>query len=353
MAWIGLVLGGGALAEPVPAAGGQALDGLARATASLLDEGTERTTRADEFGAAVESLGGNWGVDSGWQSTKVSLDLPVALTPAGGELLAEAVRRPAFRDARRAQVPQRPGGGQAGELRPARAARPAGPARRAVRRGRPGTAGWPAGTPESSAALDARGGARLPRASGCAAPACCWWPADLDAIDLDALAARGLRGRRRGRARPARPARPPLPDPARLVIADRPGAVQSTLRIGHPAPTRGRADRGRGRTWWRCGWPARSWAARSAPGSTTSCARSRATPTARTAPSTWAVRRVFTRSAPRCGPTPPPRPWPTRCGSSRSSWRRRERGGARADPLLPGRRDPDRAAEPWLGRRSG
>jgi len=52
LAWLGLMLGGGALAEPAAAAG-VALDGLARATAGLLDEGTENYT-ADEFGAAVE-----------------------------------------------------------------------------------------------------------------------------------------------------------------------------------------------------------------------------------------------------------------------------------------------------------
>jgi hypothetical protein len=97
LAWLGVVLGGGALAEPAPAGAGAALDGLSRATASLLDEGTENYT-ADEFGAAVESLGGHWGVDSGWQSTKVTIDVPVGRVGAGADLLAEAVRRPAFRE---------------------------------------------------------------------------------------------------------------------------------------------------------------------------------------------------------------------------------------------------------------
>jgi predicted Zn-dependent peptidase len=35
-----------------------------------------------------------------------------------------------------------------------------------------------------------------------------------------------------------RPAPVPVAGPRRLAVADRPGAVQSTLRIGHPTPSR-------------------------------------------------------------------------------------------------------------------
>jgi zinc protease len=60
---------------------------------------------------------------------------------------------------------------------------------------------------------------------------------DLDVIDLEALAAEIFADAATGN--PSTPnGEAPLPDPARLTIADRPGAVQSTLRIGHPVLAR-------------------------------------------------------------------------------------------------------------------
>jgi predicted Zn-dependent peptidase len=235
MAWIGLVLGGGALAEPAPADGAQALDGLARATAGLLDEGTERYS-ADEFGAAVESLGGQWGVDGGWQSTKVSLDLPVALVAPGGELLAEAARRPAFRDAEVRRF--------LNDLVSAKQesfARPGVRAQQALRNALYGEQArygrLAGGTPQSAAALDADA-VRAFHRDWLRGPGILLVAGDLEVIDLDALAACVFAD-----AAVPDPTTPdgetPLSAPDRLVIADRPGAVQSTLRIGHPAPTRG------------------------------------------------------------------------------------------------------------------
>ena len=235
MAWIGLVLGGGALAEPAAADGAQALDGLARATAGLLDEGTERFS-ADEFGAAVESLGGQWGVDGGWQSTKVSLDLPVALVSAGGELLAEAVRRPAFRDAEVRRF--------LNDLVAAKQesfARPGVRAQQSLRNALYGDASrygrLAGGTPESAAALDADA-VRAFHRDWLRGPGTLLVAGDLDAIDLDVLAA-AVFADAVGPNQVTRDSEAPVDDPARLVIADRPGAVQSTLRIGHPTATRG------------------------------------------------------------------------------------------------------------------
>jgi len=60
---------------------------------------------------------------------------------------------------------------------------------------------------------------------------------DLDVLDLEALAAVVFADA--ATETPRTPgAEAALPDPKRLTIADRPGAVQSTLRIGHPVPTR-------------------------------------------------------------------------------------------------------------------
>jgi predicted Zn-dependent peptidase len=233
LAWLGLMLGGGALAEPA-AVDGVALDGLARATAGLLDEGTENYT-ADEFGAAVESLGGHWGVDAGWQSTKVTIDLPVARAAAGGELLAEALRRPAFRDTDTRRFLS-----DLASAKREQFARPGVRAQQALRQALYGASArfgrLAGGTPESTAALDGAA-VRAFHQQWLRSPGVLLVAGDLDAIDLDAIAAAVFADA--AGAGPKTPdAGAPLPDPVRLTIADRPGAVQSTLRIGHPVPTR-------------------------------------------------------------------------------------------------------------------
>lgn len=235
LAWIGLVLGGGALAER-PAAAGVLLDGLARATAGLLDEGTEHYS-SDEFGAAVESLGGQWGVDCGWQSTKVSLDLPVALAASGGELLAEAVRRPAFRDGEvRRFLDDLVAGKRESFARSGMRAQQA--LRAALYGDRTRFGRLAGGTPESAAALTADA-VRAFHRDWLRGPGILLVAGDLDVIDLDALGA-AVFADAVGPNPNTPEAEAPLADPTRLVIEDRPGAVQSTVRIGHPVPSRGR-----------------------------------------------------------------------------------------------------------------
>ena len=237
LAWLGVMLGGGALAEP-DAVGGVALDGLSRATLGLLDEGTEHYT-ADEFGTAVETLGGHWGADSGWQSTKVTVDLPVARASAGGELLAEALRRPAFRE-----VDTRRFLSDLTSAKREQFAQPGLRAQQALRRALYGEhtrfGRLSGGTPESTAALDGDA-VRAFHERWLRAPGVLLVAGDLDVIDLDAIAASVFAGAVGGG--PGTPdADAPLPDPVRLTVADRPGAVQSTLRIGHPVPSRGELE---------------------------------------------------------------------------------------------------------------
>ena len=234
LAWLGVVLGGGALAEPAPAGAGAALDGLSRATASLLDEGTENYT-ADEFGAAVESLGGHWGVDSGWQSTKVTINVPVGRVGAGADLLTEAVRRPAFRE-----VDTRRFLSDLASAKREQFARPGMRAQQALRGAVYGEQArygrLPGGTPESTAALDGAA-VRAFHEQWLRGPGTLLVAADLDVVDLEALAAVVFAD-----ASAAAPRTPdgeaPLAEQQKLTIADRPGAVQSTLRIGHPLLTR-------------------------------------------------------------------------------------------------------------------
>ncbi|HET9171440.1 MAG TPA: pitrilysin family protein [Actinospica sp.] len=234
LAWLGVMLGGGALAEPLPGTGALALDGLSKATASLLDEGTENYS-ADEFGAAVESLGGNWGVDSGWQSTKVTINLPVSRAEAGVGLLAEAVRRPAFRD-----VDTRRFLSDLASAKREQFARPGVRAQQALRNALYGDQArfgrLPGGTPESTAALDGEA-VKAFHAQWLRGPGVLLVAGDLDVLDLEALAAAVFADAATGDPRTP-DAGAPLADPRRLTVADRPGAVQSTLRIGHPVATR-------------------------------------------------------------------------------------------------------------------
>jgi predicted Zn-dependent peptidase len=231
IAWLSLLLGNGALREP------DGLDGLARATAGLLDEGTAKRS-ADDFGTAVESLGGNWSVDTGWETVRLSIDLPVAEVAAGADLLAEAVRTPAFTDndveryladlvSAKVESFARPGPRAQAALRGAlygaesRFGRLAG------------------GDPQTAAALNADA-VREFHATWLRDAGTLLVSGDLERIDLQTL------GRTVFGDSPAPTAQPPgkpapKTTPDRLAIADRPGAVQSTLRIGHPAPTRSEA----------------------------------------------------------------------------------------------------------------
>jgi zinc protease len=228
IAWLSLLLGNGALREP------EGLDGLARATAGLLDEGTARRS-ADEFGTAVESLGGNWSVDTGWESVRLSIDLPTAEAGAGAELLAEAVRTPAFTDtdverylsdlaAAKRESFARPGPRAQAALRAALYGAD-------TRFGR--LAG---GDPQTTAALTGEA-VREYHAAWLQEPGTLLVAGDLDRLDLAALG-RAVFGTADGQPAAAPPRPQAVTAPPRLAVADRPGAVQSTLRIGHPVPTR-------------------------------------------------------------------------------------------------------------------
>jgi zinc protease len=227
IAWLSVLLDSGALREP------DGLDGLARATAGLLDEGTTRRS-ADEFGTAVESLGGSWSVDTGWETVRLSIDVPIREAAAGADLLAEAVRTPAFADAdveryladllaAKREAFARPGPRAQAALR--------GALYGDVRYGR--LAG---GDPQTVAALDAEA-VRAYHATWLRHAGTLLIAGDLDRLDVAALG-RTLFADFPAAERAADPAPVPVPAPPRLEIADRPGAVQSTLRIGHPTPTR-------------------------------------------------------------------------------------------------------------------
>ncbi len=228
IAWLSVLLDGGALREP------ETLDGLARATGGLLDEGTVKRS-ADDFGTAIESLGGNWSVDTGWESVRLSLDLPIREAAAGAELLAEAVRTPAFTDtdverylsdliAAKREAFARPGPRAQAALRGALYGAD-------TRFGR--LAG---GDPQTVANLDAEA-VRAFHATWLRHAGTLLIAGDLDQLDVDALG-RTIFSDFPAATQTEQATPVPVNAPKRLNVADRPGAVQSTLRIGHPTPTR-------------------------------------------------------------------------------------------------------------------
>jgi zinc protease len=85
-----LVLGGGAAAEPADRAG------LAQLVAAALDAGTRDRT-ADELAWALESLGVEFEADARWDGVILSVVAPREKLEAAMALFAEIVRQPAFR----------------------------------------------------------------------------------------------------------------------------------------------------------------------------------------------------------------------------------------------------------------
>jgi predicted Zn-dependent peptidase len=235
LAWAKLVLESGALHEPV------GLDGLARITCSLLDEGT-LDRDADAFGLAVEGLGAQWRLACGWETQEVGLDLPADRLGTGVELVAEAVRRPAFTDTDVERF-------LADHERSLRTswAQPGTRAQLAYRQALFGPdtrlGGLLGGTPDTAGRLDANA-IRAYHARRMVAPGTLAVVADLDTVDLDGLGRIAFAG-----ADPAGSVERAASTPfdavcaaTRAIVVDRPGAVQSVLRIGHTAPPRSTPD---------------------------------------------------------------------------------------------------------------
>lgn len=210
---------------------GEAEAGLAVFTGEALEGGTE-DRGADELAKALEGLGADLSIHTGWDATTVSLTvLPDRFEEAAG-LLAEVVRRPAFpsselhriREQRLAAIVQR-------RMSPDRLASDQA-ARYFFAQGVP-FARPVAGTEASVEGLGPDGARSFvqqaygPEGGGVAVVG-----------DVDEERARALVEQRFGDWEPAdrRPGtvevRPRFRD-RRIVVVSRPGSVQSELRIGH------------------------------------------------------------------------------------------------------------------------
>ncbi|MFK0256060.1 M16 family metallopeptidase [Streptomyces sp. NPDC090445] len=212
------------------------LDGVATIMARALSEGTDKHT-AEEFAAELERCGATLDAHADHSGVRVSLEVPVSRLPRAMGLLAEALRAPAFADSevdrlvrnRLDEIPH--------EL--------ANPQRRAakelyrrlfpadLRMSRPRQ-----GTEETVARIDSAAVRAFYEAHLRPATATAVVVGDLTGIDLDAVLADTLGAWTGTAGRQAEVPPVTADDTGRVVIVDRPGAVQTQLLIGRIGPDR-------------------------------------------------------------------------------------------------------------------
>ncbi|GGX32134.1 peptidase M16 [Streptomyces noursei] len=208
----------------------EGLDGVATIMARALSEGTDKHT-AEEFAAELERCGATLDAHADHPGVRVSLEVPASRLPRALGLLADALRAPAFPESeierlvgnRLDEIPH--------EL--------ANPARRAAvalskelfpatsRMSRPRQ-----GTEETVARIDAAAvrafyDAHVRPATGTAVIV-----GDFTGVDLDAALADTLGAWTGSTAESPKPSAVVADDAGRVVIVDRPGAVQTQLLIG-------------------------------------------------------------------------------------------------------------------------
>ncbi|MDH6460059.1 zinc protease [Micromonospora sp. A200] len=228
-----LLLDAGAGREPVDK------EGLGGVLAKALEEGTAQRD-ATTFALAVEGLGTELVTGLDWDSFQVSVQVPVDRLSAAVELLAEAVRTPRLDpdDVRRVRDDE----ATALRMDWANPGPRADAALRADLFGADNRWGRPMyGDPDSVAALDVED-VTVFHSEWFLRPGTLIVAGDLDRLDLDALAAAAFAGTGGGPAERGGPIEVPLHTGRRILLVDRPGSVQSTLRLGHPSPHRAHPD---------------------------------------------------------------------------------------------------------------
>ncbi|MFH9607262.1 M16 family metallopeptidase [Streptomyces sp. NPDC017448] len=208
----------------------EGLDGVATIMSRALSEGTDKHS-AEEFAAELERCGATLDAHADHPGVRVSLEVPASRLAKALGLVAEALRAPAFAESEIERLV----GNRLDEIPHERA----NPSRRAAkqlskelfpatsRMSRPRL-----GTEETVRRIDAAAVRAFFDAHVRPSTATAVIVGDLTGIDLDALLAETL-GDWTGNAGQTRPV-PPITadDTARVVIVDRPGAVQTQLLIG-------------------------------------------------------------------------------------------------------------------------
>ncbi|MFI1864498.1 M16 family metallopeptidase [Streptomyces jumonjinensis] len=214
----------------------EGLDGVATIMARALSEGTDKRS-AEEFAAELERCGATLDAHADHPGVRVSLEVPVSRLPKALGLLSEALRAPAFLDSeverlvrnRLDEIPHEmanPGRRAAKELY--KELFPA-----SLRMARPRQ-----GTEETVARIDSAAVRAFFEAHVRPATATAVIVGDLTGVDLDAVLADTL-GDWHGDTATPRPV-PPITadDTGRVIVVDRPGAVQTQLLIGRTGPDR-------------------------------------------------------------------------------------------------------------------
>ncbi|MFF8827812.1 M16 family metallopeptidase [Streptomyces sp. NPDC015131] len=214
----------------------EGLDGVATIMARALSEGTDKHS-AEEFAAELERCGATLDAHADHPGVRVSLEVPVSRLGKALGLVAEALRAPAFADSeverlvrnRLDEIPH--------EI--------ANPARRAAmqlskelfpagsRVSRPRQ-----GTEETVARIDAAAVRAFYEAHIRPATATAVVVGDLTGVDLDAVLAETVGAWTGDTAEPRPVPAVTADDTGRVVIVDRPGAVQTQLLIGRIGPDR-------------------------------------------------------------------------------------------------------------------
>ena len=218
----------------------EARAGIAVLAGDALEGGTASRSGV-ELAEALESLGADLDVGTGWDATTVSLSCLADHLPEALGLLAEMILEPAFPEdevarmleQQRARVRQRAmdPASMAGDAFAREVFAPGEPYARPL-----------LGTPESLAGVDAatlRGyaeGFYRPGGGGLVVAG------DVDPGEVEALARRLLAGWDGKTPDRSPPEGAPRSRSRRVVVVDRPGAVQSELRIGHVGVPRDTPD---------------------------------------------------------------------------------------------------------------
>jgi predicted Zn-dependent peptidase len=228
-----LLLDAGAGREPV------GREGVSGVVAKALEEGTTQRDAA-AFALALERLGTELTLSTDWDSFRAGVEVPVDRLPEAVELLAEAVRTPRLDPADVTRV--RDDEATALRMYWANPGPRADAALRAdlfgtdVRHGRPMD-----GDPTSVAAVTVDDVTAF-HAEWLTRPGTLLVAGDLERIDLAALGRTAFAGTAGAPPAPGAPVGVQARGERRILLVDRPGSVQSTLRLGHVAPHRAHPD---------------------------------------------------------------------------------------------------------------
>ncbi|GAB1642669.1 M16 family metallopeptidase [Krasilnikovia sp. MM14-A1259] len=214
-------------------------EGTATVLAKCLEEGTTARDSA-AYALALEGLGAELSTSVDWDTFQASVSVPAGVLVPAVELLAEATRTPRLDEADVIRVRDdevsalRMEWAQPGPR--ADAALRADLFGAAERYGRP-----PHGDPASVAAVTVEDVTGF-HAQWLRRPGVLLVAGDLEVLDLDALAAAAFAGTAAGPEPEGGVLGVPVRASRRVVLVDRPGSVQSTLRLGHRAPHRAHPD---------------------------------------------------------------------------------------------------------------